>query len=249
VVIFFPSALVRSKDEHLYKFMSQTLEHSGVRVHLVTNCWELQIHTTTKTLLLLDESDYLLFDCVQMLPAAHYVLGFTATKFKPIPSTEAYYLEALGVKTFDSLIPQSYTKNSYDEVQSVPEFFATTNRAKLIFAPDSMVDEIRTLADQRGYNRCIINCEDLAIIGVMQSTDCLVITGSRTLLLRGVDYRCRSGADLLIAKSLNCERSLVQALGRVGRADDDCERYLLKGVKPIDVGLENDMNGALRAKT
>ena len=61
-----------------------------------------------------------------MLPPARYVLGFTATKFKPKPSTEAFYLEALGVETFDSRIPQSYSKNSYDEVESVADYFAKT---------------------------------------------------------------------------------------------------------------------------
>ena len=99
-----------------------------------------------------------------MLPPARFVLGFTATKFKPKPSTEAFYLEALGAQIFDSHIPQSYSKTSYDTIESVPEYFEKTKRAKLIFAPDSMVDEIRTLADQKGYKRCIVNCEDLAII-------------------------------------------------------------------------------------
>lgn len=93
------------------------------------------------------------------------------------------------------------------------------------------------------------NCKDLKTIANIRSTDCLIITSNSILLLRGVDYRCPTGADLLIAESLPSERSLVQALGRVGRANDDCERYLLKNIKPVNVGKENELVGGLKKIT
>ena len=41
----------------------------------------------------------------------------------------------------------------------------------------------------------------------------------------------------------------MQALGRVGRANDDCERYLLKNIKPVNVGKENELVGGLKKIT
>ena len=200
-------------------------------------------------MLLLDEADYYLFECKAIPPPAYFVLGFTATKFKPQPSIEAQYLEALGVKTFDSKIKQSYTSHSYDPIDSFEDFFDTTKRAKLIYTSEAQVEKITDLAKKNGYERIIKNCKDLKIIANIRPTDCLIITSNSILLLRGVDYRCHTGADLLIAESLPSERSLVQALGRVGRANDDCERYLLKSIKPVNVGKENELVGDLKKMT
>lgn len=198
---------------------------------------------------MLDEADYYLFECKAMPPPAYFVLGFTATKFKPQPSIEAQYLEALGVKTFDSKIQQSYTSHSYDPIDSFEDFFDTTKRAKLIYTSETQVEKITHLAKKNGYERILQNCKNLEIIANIRPTDCLIITSNSFLLLRGVDYRCRTGADLLIAESLPSERSLVQALGRVGRANDDCERYLLKSIEPINKGKECELVGNLKILT
>lgn len=44
--------------------------------------------------------------------------------------------------------------------------------------------------------------------------------------MRGVDYRCKTGIDLFIDAPLRNERAYIQALGRVGRCDDECSRYV-----------------------
>ena len=44
--------------------------------------------------------------------------------------------------------------------------------------------------------------------------------------MRGIDYRSSKGIDLYIDVPLRNERAYTQALGRVGRHDDDCERYI-----------------------
>ena len=44
--------------------------------------------------------------------------------------------------------------------------------------------------------------------------------------MRGVDYRCATGIDLFIDDPLSNERAYIQALGRVGRCDDECGRYV-----------------------
>ena len=93
-------------------------------------------------MILLDEADYYLFECKEIPPPAYFVLGFTATKFKPQPSIEAQHLEELGVKTFDSKITQSYTSHSYDLIDSFEDFFDTTKRAKLIYTSEAQVEKI-----------------------------------------------------------------------------------------------------------
>ena len=46
------------------------------------------------------------------------------------------------------------------------------------------------------------------------------------LLMRGVDYRCEAGIDLFIDTPASNERAYLQALGRVGRYNDVCTRYV-----------------------
>ena len=46
------------------------------------------------------------------------------------------------------------------------------------------------------------------------------------LLMRGIDFRAHKGIDLYLDVPLSNERAYIQALGRVGRHDDDCERYI-----------------------
>ena len=54
---------------------------------------------------------------------------------------------------------------------------------------------------------------------------------SQPLLMRGFDYRCKDGIRLLIASKLDSARAYVQALGRVGRYTDPCERFKLSTVE------------------
>ena len=51
--------------------------------------------------------------------------------------------------------------------------------------------------------------------------------------MRGLDYRTknRNGLALLIASPLSSERAFMQALGRVGRYDSSCKRFILRGTR------------------
>ena len=54
------------------------------------------------------------------------------------------------------------------------------------------------------------------------------------LLMRGLDYRCKTGIDLLLAKPIPKLRERHQALGRVGRCTDRGNRYELPPKKLMD---------------
>ena len=54
--------------------------------------------------------------------------------------------------------------------------------------------------------------------------------------MRGYDYRAKeeSGIALFLDKPLSCKRTLIQALGRVGRYAQNCKRFIKDGMNPID---------------
>ena len=51
--------------------------------------------------------------------------------------------------------------------------------------------------------------------------------------MRGVDYRSETGIDLFIDETLMNERAYLQALGRVGRCDDKCSRYVRSDLEKL----------------
>ena len=69
-----------------------------------------------------------------------------------------------------------------------------------------------------------VNTRDLEKIQRLTSYDFLIVT--EEILMRGVDYRCSNGIDIFIDTPLSNERAYIQALGRVGRCDDECKRYV-----------------------
>ena len=54
--------------------------------------------------------------------------------------------------------------------------------------------------------------------------------------MRGYDYCAKeeSGIALFLDKSLSCKRTLIQALGRVGRYAQNCKRFINEKRNPID---------------
>jgi len=60
--------------------------------------------------------------------------------------------------------------------------------------------------------------------------------------MRGTDFRSPiHGICLIVAKSFESNRDAEQALARVGRFDDKCERLLLSGVPLVDQKLYEPM--------
>ena len=66
----------------------------------------------------------------------------------------------------------------------------------------------------------------------MKKEDVFIVTES--LLMRGLDYRAECGIALLIAAPLDNDRAFMQALGRTGRMDDHCKRFVIKGLITVD---------------
>jgi len=56
--------------------------------------------------------------------------------------------------------------------------------------------------------------------------------------MRGTDFRApKYGICLIVAKAFESDRDAEQALARVGRFEDKCERLLLSGVSLVDQEL------------
>ena len=88
-------------------------------------------------------------------------------------------------------------------------------------------------AEEHGF-KVMFNCTDLGRIRSMRGW-CLIVTDE--YLMRGVDYRLKEtqvfdgkdGIDLLVACSFSNERAYQQGLARVGRYNEPCTRYRLRG--------------------
>ncbi len=52
-----------------------------------------------------------------------------------------------------------------------------------------------------------VNCEQLKVIRNLDKDNVLVVTKEE--LMRGVDYRCTTGIDLLIAKEMSSDRAFL----------------------------------------
>ena len=62
----------------------------------------------------------------------------------------------------------------------------------------------------------------------------MIVTTSE-VAMRGFDFRApKKGITLLICRPCRNLRQYTQALFRVGRHGDPCERYILQGVQGID---------------
>lgn len=75
-------------------------------------------------------------------------------------------------------------------------------------------------------NRVLYNLADhekLANILSLGRAPILVVTDPD--LMRGFDYRCSKGIHLYMLRQVKCHRDWIQALMRVGRNNDPCERF------------------------
>ena len=94
-------------------------------------------------------------------------------------------------------------------------------RAKLIFTDQSKVTEVRIKAQGQSV---IENPEVKDTIENLTPDHVVIVTHERNM--RGYNYRCPEGINLLIDKTFSNERAFIQGLGRVGRHDEDCKRFV-----------------------
>ena len=82
----------------------------------------------------------------------------------------------------------------------------------------------------------------------MKPADVLVTSDESHM--RAYDYRAVDGLGiaLFIDKPLSCKRTLIQALGRVGRYGEPCRRFIRTGMKPIDAAENAKINMRISEK-
>jgi len=72
--------------------------------------------------------------------------------------------------------------------------------------------------------------------------DYKILIVTEASLMRGTDFRSpKYGICLIVAKSFESDRDADQALARVGRFEDKCERLQLSGVPLVDQKLYNSI--------
>ena len=103
------------------------------------------------------------------------------------------------------------------------------NFAKLIYISAA---EIEDFLEDFGTDATIpYNCEDLEKLRSLTKDSVVIVTKQE--LMRGVDYRIAEearkdtdGISLLIHNTFDSKRSYIQGLGRVGRYNEKCHRFL-----------------------
>ena len=124
-------------------------------------------------------------------------------------------------------------------MEDIEQFFAAAERgAKLVFCSAGKVLQVTQQARDKKFE-VFIDCRDLTRIRDMHGY-CLIVTDES--LMRGVDYRLKEevlhdatdGIDLLVACSFSNSRAYKQGQARVGRYNEPCTRYILKGVSKVD---------------
>ena len=93
-----------------------------------------------------------------------------------------------------------------------------------------------------------MDCKDLNRLKRLSSHDLLLVTDP--ILMRGVDYRVKTGTmgiSLLIMSDFANRRAFVQALGRVGRFNERCKRFVWDKLEaPVNCKLQVANMAALR---
>ena len=110
--------------------------------------------------------------------------------------------------------------------KSLEAFFKDNeDRAKLVFTSNDR--KAAVLAANLG-KRVIHGCPPLSTVRSLSGKELLLITEEEEM--RGTDFRCEKGIDLLVDETLSHERSFIQALGRVGRYTEQSGRYYRPGL-------------------
>jgi hypothetical protein len=101
----------------------------------------------------------------------------------------------------------------------------SSNQAKLIYG-----DNINAKDPLFGNYLVRVDEERTSEILKLDKNDVLIVT--KPHLMRGLDYRSTEdgGIALFITKKFPSKRTFKQALGRVGRFDEPCKRYMVKSL-------------------
>ena len=169
--------------------------------------------------MLLDEADQILLDNAATLRHKR-VFALSATPFTEDMVFEKQFLEQSKFKCIDSMIPGAIGPIVEPKRASLDAFFEKTEGyARIIYSTDAHNPTPTTIT--------MTDCDDLPRLKLLTKDDVLLIT--KRELSRGIDYRAAEGTvglALLVMSSVASERAYVQLLGRVGRYNETCMRFL-----------------------
>lgn len=181
----------------------------------------------------LDESDDLFFaDPVAFLRLAQTALlcCFTATPGDFV-NGETRLLATCKVQVWeDPEHPAPRHKTTSITWEAVVTRLKTDLRAALVYCSDQQAQELVTAYPNRTKR-------DAGIYDALSSLDDKdqhwICVATNLEFMRAVDYRAPiKGLNLFVCRGFSNDRHVVQALGRVGRNGDPCDRLRLEGLLP-----------------
>ena len=104
--------------------------------------------------------------------------------------------------------------------------------ARFIYIDSLSSDLYSNVAAYAGHKQLTLLCDvdDLELLRSLTKEHVVVVTKKH--LMRGYDYRCKTGIAILLARKMDSQKALLQALGRVGR-------YGSKYVRLVDEAFKN----------
>jgi hypothetical protein len=206
-----------------------------------------EISASVGELIILDEADDFILDSSIEINAPD-VVGLTATALDDLEDDAAktYLLKYMGFAVYDSAIPSDISTNI--DKCSRQEFVAQSEgMARLIYTSIDNYAEIRDLF--KGKQVTLVPDENASDkLREMESNH--VFYTSVENYMRAYDYRSKedSGIALFLDTPLSCKRTLIQALGRVGRYAQRCKRFVKEGIEPVDREMNAKIKATIAAK-
>jgi hypothetical protein len=192
-----------------------------------------------------DEADDIFLDRRTTLDA-RYCIGLTATPLSDQEGVEKeFVVNHLGFAVYESGIASEVSLvHCCEHVKDLETFLMkSSNQAKLIYgdninAKDPLFIKYKV--------RVRVDEDTVGEILKLDRNDVLIATQPH--LMRGLDYRSTEdeGIALFITKNFPSRRTFKQALGRVGRFDEPCKRYMLPSLEDgVDFAKRMQFTGLL----
>ena len=243
--ILYSSELLKSADHDKFEKLRRLLVGSRIRQVAYSKDVPIGEQVDPNDFLLVDEADTIFLDNAQV-PANRNIVGLSATVVSPGSNLEHIFISHHRFHCMDSKIPGFIDPNQQLQKVTVDQFIAkSVSSAKLVYVPDEAIDSYRKAAAAKITS---VNCRELAQLKRLTRNDYLVVTDAE--LMRGVDYRVAPGTQgisLLIMGAFASTRAYVQGLGRVGRYNEKCQRFLWSELgSPIDKDSQTEIFGKLK---
>ena len=194
---------------------------------------------------IIDEVDNVLIDSRYILDnkkCKSKVIGLTATATGDFLNLETDVLDAYNFQVLDSKITSSRLDVKCLQPLSVNSFITKSfgDKARLMFVDDADIPSLEYSLNVENPGITVYR-NHATLADLRQLTPNHVCLVSEVRLMRGFDYRCKEGINLLIAKQVDSQRTLIQALSRVGRYGEVCSRYVREDLKDRVVDAGNSL--------